>query len=329
MRHLSTFIAISLLTPSLYGCATMEETRIHQSNVAAKTASPALAKQEHTKSLKRKVAIARFSNETRYGQSFFIDKDDNKLGKQAMDILSAQLFATGKFLMLERADIGQLQKELELSGEGKKLTTTADYLILGSITEFGRKDVSEVGVFSRVKRQEAFAKVHIRLVEVATGQIIFSEEGRGTAFSEAGTVFGVGGKAGYDSTLNDKVIEAAIADLISNIVENMLDRPWRAYILAEEQGNLIISGGKSQNVHSGDRFVVLERGKRVKNPQNDMTIELPGKQLATITVEATTGDTPENEISLCRITNGDLGRHIASGNFEELYVEALQEKEKI
>jgi curli biogenesis system outer membrane secretion channel CsgG len=308
----------------------MDESRTHQSSVAAKTESPALAaREEDAKSLKRKVAIARFSNETRYGQSFFIDKDDNKLGKQAMDILSAQLFATGKFLMLERADIGQLQKELKLGGEEKKLTTTADYLILGSITEFGRKDVSEVGVFSRVKRQEAFAKVHIRLVDVSTGQIIFSEEGRGTAFSEAGTVFGVGGKAGYDSTLNDKVIEAAIADLISNIVENMLDKPWRAYILAEEQGNLMISGGTSQNVNTGDRFVVLERGKRMKNPQNGLTIELPGKQLATITVEATMGDTPENEISLCRITHGDLGRHIASGNFEELYVEALQEKEKI
>ena len=329
MKQLLTLIAISLAAPNFFGCATMEETKTHHSATAAKTESPILATPEHTKTLKRKVAIARFSNETRYGQSFFIDKDDNKLGKQAMDILSAQLFATGKFLMLERADIKQLQKELELGGEGKKLTTTSDYLIIGSITEFGRKDVSEVGVFSRVKKQEAFAKVHIRLVEVATGQIIFSEEGRGKAFSEAGTVLGVGGKAGYDSTLNDKVIEAAIADLISNIVENMLDKPWRAYILAEEEGSLIISGGKSQNVRNGDRFAVLERGKNVKNPQNGMIVELPGKQVATITVEATMGDTPANEISLCRITNGDLARHIASGSFQELYIEALQEKENI
>lgn len=329
MKHLSILVAVSLLLSSVFGCATMDETRTHQSSLTAKSESPALATQENAKSLKRKVAIARFSNETKYGQSFFIDRDDNRLGKKAMDILSGKLFATGKFLMLERADIGQLQKELELGGEGKKLTTTADYLILGSITEFGRKDVSEVGVFSRVKKQEAFAKVHIRLVEVATGQIIFSEEGRGKVFSEAGTVFGVGGKAGYDSTLNDKVIEAAIADLISNIVENMLDRPWRAYILAEEHGKLLISGGKSQNVKTGDRFAVLERGKRVKNPQNGMNIELPGKQLATITVEATMGDTPENEVSLCRITNGELDRYIAAGNFQDLFIEALQKEEKI
>lgn len=241
-----------------------------------------------------------------------------------MDILSAKLFATGKFLMLERADMAQLQKELNMEGEGKKISTTADYLILGSITEFGRKDVSEVGVFSRVKKQETFAKVHIRLVDVQTGQIIYSEEGRGTAFSEAGTVLGVGGKAGYDSSLNDKVIEAAIADLISNIIENMLDKSWRAYILAEEAGNLVISGGKSQNIQIGDCFAVLERGKKINNPQTNMMIEMPGKQVATVTVVSTLGDTPENEISLCKISSGDISRHIAAGNYQDLSIQTLQ-----
>lgn len=324
MKYLTILSATIMVALTFSSCATVQETQVHQTPAAVKTESPALAVQERTKSLKRKVAIARFSNETRHGQSFFIDKNDNRIGKQAMDILSAKLFATGKFLMLERADMAQLQKELNMEGEGKKISTTADYLILGSITEFGRKDVSEVGVFSRVKKQETFAKVHIRLVDVQTGQIIYSEEGRGTAFSEAGTVLGVGGKAGYDSSLNDKVIEAAIADLISNIIENMLDKPWRAYILAEEAGNLVISGGKSQNIHIGDRFAVLERGKKINNPQTNMMIEMPGKQVATVTVVSTLGDTPENEISLCKISSGDISRHIAAGNYQDLSIQTLQ-----
>ncbi|MFC1858065.1 curli production assembly protein CsgG, partial [Thermodesulfobacteriota bacterium] len=33
------------------------------------------------KGLKRKVAIARFSNETRYGQSFFLDENNDRIGK--------------------------------------------------------------------------------------------------------------------------------------------------------------------------------------------------------------------------------------------------------
>jgi curli biogenesis system outer membrane secretion channel CsgG len=324
MKYLSIVFATMLLVLTFSSCATVKRTKVHQTPVAAKTDSPVLTVQEPTKSLKRKVAIARFSNETRYGQSFFIDKNDNRIGKQAMDILSAKLFATGKFLMLERADMAQLQEELNLAGEGRKISTSADYLIIGSITEFGRKDASDVGVFSRVKKQEAFAKVHIRLVDVQTGQIIYSEEGRGTAFSEAGTVLGVGGKASYDSSLNDKVIEAAIADLISNIIENMMDKPWRAYILAEEAGNLVISGGKSQNIQVGDRFAVMERGNKIKNPQTNMMIELPGKQLAIITVASTLGDTPENEISLCKISSGDMSRYIAAGDFQNLSIQTLQ-----
>ena len=137
-------------------------------------------------------------------------------------------------------------------GNLQPLKNMADYLIVGSITEFGRKEVSDVGIFSRVKKQVAFAKVHIRMMDVYNGQLIYSEEGEGTTFSEAGTVFGVGARAGYDSTLNDKAIEAAINNLASNIIENLLDKPWRGYILGYEDGHLIVSGGKSQNIKPKD-----------------------------------------------------------------------------
>lgn len=324
MRHLLVVSTIVLLTLSFTGCATMTEQTVHQTPSTTQKVSPTLSVPETTKSLKRKVAIARFTNETKYGQSFFIDKNNDKIGKQAMDILSAKLFETGKFLMLERADIAKIEKELEISGKAPKLSVAADYLILGSITEFGRKDVSEVGIFSRVKKQEAFAKVHIRIVDVQTGKITYSEEGRGTAYSTAGTVFGVGNKAGYDSSLNDKVIEAAIADLASNIIENMLDKPWRAYILAEQGGQLVISGGKSQNIQPDDKFDVLAQGKMVKNPQTNMMIKLPGKKIATLTVVSVVGDSPENEISLCEVTDGDISKYAASGKFQNLYIQTQQ-----
>ncbi len=87
-----------------------------------------------------------------------------------------------------------------------------------------------------MKKQVAFCKVHVRLVDVTSGQVLYSEEGEGEAFSEAGTVMGVGERAGYDSSLNDKSLEAAITNLSSNIIENLLDKPWRAYILGYENG---------------------------------------------------------------------------------------------
>ncbi len=304
------------------GCATMQKTETHEVPV---TSLPQVSKslsvnKNQPSGLKRKVAIGRFTNETRYGQSFFIDKDSNKIGKQAMDILSAKLFQSGRFIMLERADLSKIEKELEI-GNATKLSNSADFIILGSITEFGRKETSDVGVFSRVKKQEAFAKVHIRIVDVSTGEIIYSEEGKGTAFSEAGTVMGVGGKAGYNGQLNDKAIDAAISDLTSNIIENMLDKPWRGYILGYEDGTLITSGGKSQNIKVGDKFDVYKKGKQVKNPQTNMMMTLPGKKLAKIEIINTLGDTPESEVSLAKIISGDINSYIKSKDFTKLYIQ--------
>ncbi len=211
-------------------------------------------------------------------------------------------------------------------GGASALKNSADYLILGSITEFGRKENSKVGVFSRVKQQEAFAKVHIRIVDVSTGRIIYSEEGKGKAYSEAGSVMGVGNKGGYDSQLNDKAIDAAISDLASNIIENMLDKPWHGYILGYEDGNLITSGGKSQNINPGDTFDVIKKGKKVKNPQTNTFITLPGKKVASIEIVTTLGDTPESEVSLATITDGDLNSYIKKKDFSNLYIQPKKER---
>lgn len=311
----------------LSGCATMDKTETHEvpaEKVPKKSKTLGVTEGEPL-ALKRKVAIGRFSNETRYGQSFFIDKDDDKIGKQAMDILSAKLFQTGRFIMLERADLSKIEKELNIGGS-KKLDNSADYLILGSITEFGRKETSDVGIFSRVKKQETFAKVHIRIVDVSSGEIIYSEEGKGSAFSEAGTIFGVGATSGYDAQLNDKAIDAAISDLASNIIENMLDKPWRGYILGYENGSLITSGGKSQNIKIGDMFDVLQKGQEVKNPQTNMIMKLPGKKIATIEISATLGGSVDSEVSLAKIKEGNLKSYIENKDFSALYIQPGDKK---
>ncbi|MDQ7044539.1 MAG: CsgG/HfaB family protein [Sulfurimonas sp.] len=319
LKSIYTISAISIL---FSGCATMQKTETHKIPIKdeVQISETLKVKKDIPTGLKRKVAIGRFTNETRYGQSFFLDKNNDKIGKQAMDILSAKLFQSGRFIMLERVDLSKIEDELKM-GNHASLDNSADFLILGSVTEFGRKETSEVGVFSRVKKQEAFAKVHIRIVDVSTGLIIYSEEGKGTTFSEAGTVMGVGGKAGYNGQLNDKAIDAAISDLTSNIIENMLDRPWKGYILGYEDGSLITSGGKSQNIKSGDKFDLYKEGKKVKNPQTNMMMNLPGKKIATIEIEATLGDTPDTEVSLASIVDGNIKSYIDSKDYSKLYIQ--------
>lgn len=250
---------------------------------------------QNDKTLKRKVAIGRFTNETQYGKGIFYDRDNDPMRKQALDILSAKLAASGKFILLERDGLEELVAEA--GADMQKIG--ADYVILGSITKFGRKVEGDQRVFSSTKTQTVEAGVSIRLVEVASGLIIYSDEASGYAETSSKTTLGIGGTAGFDATLSDKAISAALSQLVENIINKCMDKPWRGYVLAVEDGNYIISGGKTQGITEGARFQLMKKGKMVNNPQTGMKIELPGTKMGTLTVTACIGDTPETEISFC------------------------------
>ena len=254
---------------------------------------PMAAQGERT--IKRKVAIGRFSNETQYAKGMFYDKENDPMRKQALDILSSKLAASEKFILLEREDLDILVNEA--GSEMNKIG--ADYIILGSITEFGRKTEGEQKVFSSTKTQTVEAGVSIRLVEASTGLIIYSDEAKGYAETSSKQTMGIGGAAGYDATLSDKAISAALSQLVENIINKCMDKPWKSYILSVDDGTYIISGGASQGLVAGDRFDVYKKGKVVKNPQTGMNVELPGKKMGEITILSSFGDTPESELSFC------------------------------
>ncbi len=171
-------------------------------------------------------------------------------------------------------------------------------VIFLTIPKYGRKNTGQKGAASMSKTQTVEAGVSLRLVDVSTGQIIYAEEANGTAESTSKTVLGMGSTQGYDATLSDKAIDAALSQLVENIINNCMDRPWKSYILSYDDDSVVISGGKSQGLKTGDTFDVLLRGKKVTNPQTGMLIELPGTKVGTVTILATGGDDPNNEYSI-------------------------------
>ncbi len=297
----NAIVAITLL--AMLGCGSVQ----HKMNTTEQDPSLKVDKVLDTdiKGLRRVVAIGRFTDETKNSNSFLLDKNDNKIGKQASDILSARLVATNKFIMLERSDISLLENDNSNISEMK---IPADYLIVGSISEFGRKNESDVGFFTRSKKQVATATVNVRLIDTKTGQIIYSEEGSGEALSTADTTLGMGGRAGYDSSLNDKAISVAISKLVNNLVKNLTDKPWRAFFIGTQENYFIVSGGMSQGLEIGTILDVFEAGKLVKNPQSGMMIELPGKKVAQIKVVQLLGS-GSNEISLAEIDSGKINKN--------------------
>ena len=128
---------------------------------------------------------------------------------------------------------------------------------------------------------------------------------------------GLGGTAGFDATLSDKAISAALSQLVENIINKCMDKPWRSYFLSVDQGSYIIGGGKSQGLQENDTFTVYKKGKVVVNPQTGIKIELPGENLGKLRVLSFYGDTPETEISICSYD----GIEIDASNLANYYIQ--------
>ena len=293
---------------ALAGCATPQQPR-HEAVEAPVSVETQRKAQDSLrtpaiKTYKRKVAIGRFSNETIYGKGLLRDADLDPLGKQASDILAADLVRSGRFLVFERPDLAKLIREQQVSGAGDLVGV--DALILGSVSEFGRTTEGTTGFLSSTKLQKAKAKVNIRLVDPKTGHAFFSTTGAGEAFTESGAVAGFGSKAEFDATLNDKAIRAAIANLMDSLIGTIEDRPWETYVLSIEGENVLIGGGASQGLRIGDRLTAIQKGKQVRNRQTGFMIDLPGKEIARLQVVSFFGKSETDEGAVCKVVSGSL-----------------------
>ena len=307
-----SLIGIAIFFIAAVGCTTQQKV------VQVEPQVQVIKKEEQV--LKRKVAIARFSNETQYAKGVFYDKENDPIGKQAVDILSTKLVASDKFILLERQDMDKIEEELKLAGNEALQKVGADFLIIGSVTEFGRKNVGDVNAFSRSKTQTVQAGVSIRLVDVSSGQIIYSEEAKGEAETTNQTVMGFGERTDYDATLSDKAISAAISKLVENIINNCMEKPWRSYFLTYDEDGIIISGGAVQGLKVSDVFQVVEKGKSVKNPQTGMMMELPGKVVGKVKIDFIGGDNPQNEFSMVSFTEGNIEKQ----NLSNYYIKEIK-----
>lgn len=256
------------------------------------------------KSLKRKLAIGRFSNETRYGRTFQTDGAGDPLGKQATDMLSSRLVASQQFLVFERPDLARIREEQRLLKDANLVGV--DTLVLGSVTEFGRSTKGAVGFLSSTKIQVAHAKVEIRLADARTGRVFFSASGTGEATTESGEIAGYGSRADYDGTLNDRAIAAAISDVLSSLINKLEERPWRTDVLKVDGRTVYISGGQRQGLRIGDSLAVMQEGERVTSGQSGMPITLPGRRMGDIRVVAFFGDDEASEGSVCEVVSGQV-----------------------
>ena len=168
------------------------------------------------------VSVGRFNNQSSYNNGVFSDGED-RLGNQAQTILISNLQQTGRFSVLDRTNMRAIKEESAISKSAQSLKG-ARYVITGDVTEFGRKTTGDhqlFGILGKGKTQTAYSKVNLNIVDVRTSEVVFSTQGAGEYELSNREVLGFGGTAGYDSTLNGKVLSLAIIEAVNNLVNGL------------------------------------------------------------------------------------------------------------
>lgn len=173
------------------------------------------------------LAVGNFQNRSSYLRGLFSSNSD-RLGNQAKTILKTHLQQTNRFNVLDRKNLERNEQEAKFLGR-KQNIQGARYTVTGDVTEFGRKvtgDRQLFGIFGSGKNQTAYAKVSLNIVDVLTSKIIYSTQGAGEYVMSNREVLGFGGTAGYDATLNGKVLNFAIQESVNNMVRDIQNGVW-------------------------------------------------------------------------------------------------------
>ncbi|MCE2782760.1 CsgG/HfaB family protein [Limnohabitans sp.] len=174
------------------------------------------------------VSIGKFNNRSSFMRGVFSNNED-RMGSQAQTILTTHLQQSQRFSVLERNVMSEIKQEAEFKKQTQNIKG-ADYVITGDVTEFGRKDVGDkqlFGILGRGKTQVAYAKVNLNIVNILTSEVVYSIQGAGEYSLSEREVIGFGSTAGYDSTLNGKVLDLAIRDAVNNLVTGIESGAWR------------------------------------------------------------------------------------------------------
>lgn len=174
------------------------------------------------------ISVGKFDNRSNYLRGVFSDGAD-RLGGQAKTILVSHLQRTGRFQVMDRENLTEIAQEAAFNKSANRIKG-ARYVVTGDVTAFGRKvtgDHQLFGILGRGKEQVAYAKVDLNVVDVTTSEVVYSTSGAGEYSLSNREIVGFGGTAGYDSTLNGKVLDLAIRQAVDHLVDGIEQGAWQ------------------------------------------------------------------------------------------------------
>lgn len=270
---------------------------------SASMAAPAPAPQD-----KVRVAVLGFEN-----NSTWYYWGDN-LGYAAADELVTQLFQSGRFTVIERAQIDMILQEQNFGQSGRVQASQAaeigkilgvQAMITGSITKFSidTKGGRIMGVGANYS--EAESMLDVRIIDVNTAEILFADESTGTTRLGGVSTSVASFQQSFDAGIAQEALRPAVEEITEKIVAQAdrlaaIQPPVApAQIVGAREGSFYIDKGQNFGVTVGQRYEVMRVVDEIKDASGNVLDRIT-ERVGVIEVTQVLGQS-----SICRVVEGE------------------------
>ena len=258
---------------------------------------------------KTRIAVARFEASPALTNSYKGWDVGGDLAAQ----LATELVKTGRFIVVERALLGDILREGELATRNGVSSETApqagrllgaQVLITGAVTEFTqvadgggvRIGASGFGkildrVWLGLELSTGRVALDLRLVDATTGQVLQSHRsearvsGRGVSLEIDTRSVSFGGDA-FNQTPLGAATRQAIREAVTFATLHMARIPWTGRVVDVIEGRVYLNVGGEAGAKVGDAFIVAAVKRELIDPATGLSLGTVEAELGEVRVEA-------------------------------------------
>lgn len=245
------------------------------------------------------------------------------------EMLTSVLVKSGRFQVLERAALQQIQQEQSIGASGATTRETAarqgallgaQALITGDIAGFSYQKSTLGGSLTNVVKGLSVASekvsaeviIDLRLIDASTGEVIYSAKGSGKA-SQVGVAADLTrAEKSYsaDATFTTPLGQASRSAIQDAVVELMLGMPkiaWTGRVIDVRNGVVYLNATAADGMAPGLELEVYAQQEALVDPETGKSLGAPEELVGTIVVQ-----TVKETFSTAKVTTG--GAAPARGN---------------
>lgn len=317
MIHISklsvVLLALTLISSPSYaflGKLTKKSSETKTSDDTAKNKLP-----EYT-GVKHALGVISFDNEAGFVSEW-------NLGDNLSLMLESSLYDTGRFVIVERAELGAVMAEQDLQNSNRTAQAaqvastgqvrSAKYLATGAITEASYNTSGDSGGLRikgfniGAKSDKASVVAVVKIIDSTSGEIVASKRIRGEA-GKSGLSLGYSDRGfgtqlgGFTKTPLGEAAQDVIDQATQFIALEMEDYDLEGnVVMVSGTGQIIINRGSNYGVAPDQLFVVREEGEVLIDPSSGEILDMEeGEVTATIRVTKVS-----EKVAYCDLVDGD------------------------